>query len=90
MRINESPWKALKRYGLAAFTTGQSHAAAVRLLDRLDSVGICLVREGELERFAKSVAVRKGPAWLPAAIAAGAHDSEPAKQHLRRIVKSQT
>lgn len=88
MRINESPWKALKRYGMAAFSSGESHAAALRLLERLDNMGICLVRQGELERFAPSLAVRKGPAWLPAAIAAGTHESEPAKEHLRRIIQS--
>ncbi|MFI5491849.1 ATP-dependent nuclease [Actinoplanes sp. NPDC051859] len=88
MRLAESPWKALKLYGMRAFKTGESRAAAKRLLDRLDVLGICLVREGELERFANDIEVSKGPEWLPAAIADGAHAKEEAREHLRRVIGS--
>ncbi|MBO4209110.1 ATP-dependent nuclease [Micromonospora echinofusca] len=86
MRLSENPWKALKLYGMAAFRTGESRAAAERLLGRLDELGICVVREGELERFASHVEVRKGPAWVSAAIGSGAHASVTAKDHMRRII----
>jgi hypothetical protein len=88
MRLSESPWRKLKRYGMEAFDSGQARAAAERLVAGLDEIGICVVRVGELEKFAKEVDVGKGPAWLPAAISAGAHAGNAAKDHLRRVTAS--
>jgi predicted ATPase len=85
LRIQESPWVELKKYGKMAFR-GQSAAAAQNLLDALDDLGIVLVTVGELEAFAPNLAVAKGPAWLTAALASGAHRDRPAREHILRCV----
>ena len=84
LRAKESPWAALKIYGQLAFRT--ERAAATDLLEGLQRVGIVPVHVGELERFAPSVDVAKGPAWLPAALAAGAHRSDEARKHLGALL----
>ncbi|HZU56664.1 MAG TPA: hypothetical protein VFA06_12400, partial [Actinocrinis sp.] len=82
-----SPFSELKSRGEGAFPHGQASAAAGRLLDNLDAIGIVPVRVGELESFAPRLEVAKGPAWLPSALEAGAHQNEPAQDHLRRILQ---
>jgi predicted ATPase len=72
----DSPWKQVKRYGMAAF--GADRQSADRLVGRLDAQGIVTVRVGELEGFAPALGVSKGKAWLPAALAEGAHLGENA------------
>ncbi|MFJ9826015.1 ATP-dependent nuclease [Streptomyces sp. NPDC101160] len=84
LRAKESPWAALKQYGELAFRT--EHAAASSLLEGLRQAGIVPVHVGELEHFARSVDVAKGPAWLPAAIAAGAHKGQDARKHLNALL----
>ncbi|MFB6526300.1 ATP-dependent endonuclease [Streptomyces sp. NPDC056399] len=86
LRAKESPWAALKSYGQLAFRT--ERAAAATLLEGLQQVGIVPVHVGELERFAPSVDVAKGPAWLPAAIAAGAHLDDDARKHLNALLNA--
>lgn len=81
-----SPFGALKTSGMPAFPRGLVYAAAERLTGQLEAIGIVPVRVGELENFAPALAVGKGPAWLPAAIAAGAHTDSAAQEHARRIV----
>ncbi|MEG3633402.1 ATP-dependent nuclease [Micromonospora palythoicola] len=85
MRLSESPWKALKEYGMRAFR-GESRKEAEALLHKLDQIGIRIVREGDLEGFAPAVGVSKGPTWLAAALDARAHHSTEAREHLRRVV----
>lgn len=90
-RVNEalgvdSPWQALKNYGMSAFQNERSRADS--LIASLDHVGVVLVREGELEGLAPDVGVRKGPGWVPAAIDARAHEQDLACKHIRRLVKS--
>lgn len=85
LRVTESPWRQLKEVGDRAFK-GQAGAAANRLLDMLDELGIVAVRVGELEGFAPTLEVKKGPAWVPAALAAGAHKSRAANEHLKRLL----
>lgn len=88
-RANESPWKALKMYGQAAWNGKPAAAvAAQNLLDKLDSLGIVPVRVGELERFAPTLVVRKGPEWVPAAISGGYHQRAEAQDHVRRLVRT--
>lgn len=85
LRTSGSPWDAAKDHGLSAFK-GEARAAADQLLDELDNLGVVLVREGELERLAPSVTVRKGPGWLQAALT-GADQCNPATQaHVDRIL----
>jgi predicted ATPase len=85
LRAQESPWGLLKKYGEAAFE-GQSAVAAEQLLKHLDEIGIVLVRVGVLEKFAPTLGVAKGPAWLTAALAAGAHRGDRAREHIRRCL----
>ncbi|MGW0207522.1 ATP-dependent nuclease [Streptomyces sp. NPDC003233] len=91
VRSKESPWKALKKYGdLAWRGNPAAAAAAASLLDKLDALGIVTVRVGELEGFAPTLNVRKGPEWVPAAISAGYHEQQAAQDHLRRVVERVT
>lgn len=86
LRAKDSPWRALKEYGVVAFK-GEAGPAASRLLASLDSLGIVLVRVGELEGFAPTLGVAKGKAWLPAALQAGAHKLPEAREHVGRLVQ---
>ncbi|MFC8978784.1 ATP-dependent endonuclease [Streptomyces sp. NPDC057411] len=85
LRSQDSPWLTLKRFGQAAFE-GQAAVAGKKLLERLDSIGIVLVKVGELERFAPQLGVAKGPNWLSAALAAGAHRERAVRDHIERCL----
>lgn len=85
-RVGRSPWQDLKDYGERAFK-GQAAQAFERLRIELDKIGLVLVLVGELEEFAPSLGVSKGKAWLPAALEAGAHEGEPVRAHLRRVLR---
>ncbi|RAO38761.1 hypothetical protein ONO23_00817 [Micromonospora noduli] len=87
MRLGESPWKALKEYGMRAFK-GESRKAAEELIAELDILGLRVVRDGDLEAFAPATGVSKGPSWLAAAFAADAHQSSEAVAHVRRLVSN--
>lgn len=82
---SESAWKPLKIYGRTAFT--EDPAAATRLLDALETLGVVVVRVGELERFLTDVTVAKGPDWLGKALEAGAHRTPEAQDHVKRILR---
>jgi hypothetical protein len=87
LRVKDSPWDDVKDYGDRAFKK-QAGAAAQRLLAALDTIGVVSVRVGELEGFAPNINVAKGPAWLPAALAAGAHKSPEAQKHIETIARN--
>lgn len=84
-RSRESPWADVKAYGVEAFR-GEARGALLELLERLESVGIVLVRDGELERLAPEVVARKGPGWLREALSISAQGNERTQKHLERIV----
>ncbi|MFD6813589.1 ATP-dependent nuclease [Enteractinococcus coprophilus] len=86
-RTSESGFQKLKRYGMRTFT-GQAEQHAERLMENLDSLGICCVREGELERLAPGIGVSKGPGWLSAALQNGSHQGFEARAHALRILES--
>ncbi|MEU1261108.1 ATP-binding protein [Streptomyces cellulosae] len=85
LRAQDSPWGLLKKFGESAFE-GQAAVAAKKLLGQLEEVGIVLVRVGELEKFAPTLGVAKGPAWLDAALAAGVHRGTAVREHMRRCL----
>ncbi|WP_436758698.1 ATP-dependent nuclease [Streptosporangium sp. V21-05] len=85
MRTERSPWQDLKDYGMRAFR-GQASVAAAKLLEKLNSVGIVPVREGELERLAPYVESRKGAGWLEEALRSEAHLQDPAQSHIIEVV----
>lgn len=80
-------WQHVKRSGLSALGGGNSGAAAVRLTNALENVGIVVVREGELESFEHSLGVGKNR-WLAAALEAGVPSNDAAIGHVRRIVSA--
>jgi hypothetical protein len=88
LRSNESRWQALKTAGDRAFIGAQATAAANRLLDALDAIGVVTVRVGELERFAPTVEAGKGAAWLTAALEANAYKDPAVIGHVRRLLES--
>ncbi|RKE60390.1 ATP-dependent endonuclease [Microbacterium sp. AG238] len=88
-RSRESPWAEVKAHGIDAFR-GEARAALLELLTRLESLGVVLVREGELERLAPEVAARKGPGWLQEALSIGAQGNERTQKHLQRLVDAST
>ncbi|NEM91983.1 AAA family ATPase [Galbitalea soli] len=80
-----APWDDVKYFGMAAFK-GDAGPAAKALVEKLDELGVVMVREGELERLAPEVTIRKGPAWLEAALR-GAHQCNAQTQsHVDRIL----
>ncbi|MFF4909734.1 ATP-dependent endonuclease [Streptomyces sp. NPDC001260] len=85
LRTQDSPWGLLKKFGELAFE-GQAAVAAKRLLGNLEECGIVLVRVGELEKFAPTLGVAKGPAWLDAALTAGVHREAAVRAHMRRCL----
>lgn len=85
MRTSQSEFQKLKRFGMATFS-GQAAVHASHLVERLDALGICCVREGELERLAPTVGVSKSAAWLPAALSMEAQRGEEAKKQARLIL----
>ncbi|MFM9497496.1 ATP-dependent nuclease [Streptomyces galilaeus] len=89
IRTRESPWKSLKLHGEGAWNGNpQSALAAEKLLSDLDELGIVALRVGELERFARTLVVKKGPEWVPAAIAGAFHTEIPAQEHVARLMRS--
>jgi hypothetical protein len=86
VRIPSTKWNLLKQYGSTAFN--QDKAAAKRLLDALDRLGIVGVRVGVLEKFVTTVSPPKGPEFLPVAFAENAHTDTPATDHASRLLKA--
>lgn len=84
-RTRESPWASVKEYGVDAFK-GEARENVIKLLDALESIGVVLVRSGELERLAPEVPARKGPGWLQAALERKAQFNERTQAHVGRII----
>jgi hypothetical protein len=87
LRTSRPKWKELKRFGTAAFA-GEAAVRGQALLNALDTMGICCVRDGELERMAPTLGVGKGAAWLPAALEGGAQSDRPAQEHAQRLIQA--
>jgi hypothetical protein len=86
LRSRESPWAEVKKHGIAAFV-GQARAALLQLMERLETVGLVLVRAGELERLAPDVIARKGPAWLEEAFRSEQHRNATTQEHIVRVIE---
>lgn len=82
----DKPWQAVKDFGINAFRSERQRADA--LIATLDERGIVLAEEGELEGFARDLEVRKGPGWVPAALKVGAHELQPAREHVGRLLRA--
>lgn len=77
-------WGKLKEAGVRAFK--QDKTAATELLNALDGMGIVSVQVGELENFITTINPPRGPELLPAALAAGAHQTAEAQAHANRLL----
>lgn len=80
----KSKWEDLKNYGEVAFKADL--AASTALLSSLDELGVIAVRVGVLERFVRDENVTKGVRWLPEALTRGAHRTDAAAAHARRLL----
>lgn len=89
LRTGSSPWNAVKDYGLSAFR-GNARTAAKAMLSKLRDIGVVLVEQGELERLAPDIAVRKGPGWLQAALENGEQCNALTQAHIDRILEAGT
>jgi energy-coupling factor transporter ATP-binding protein EcfA2 len=87
LRTQGSPWASVKEHGMSAFK-GAARKAASTLLSQLDEAGVILVQEGELERLAPEVGVRKGPGWLQAALSEGQQCNHVTQAHIERILRA--
>ncbi|MFC9352943.1 ATP-dependent endonuclease [Arthrobacter sp. NPDC057013] len=87
LRTQGSPWASVKEHGMSAFK-GTARKAAGALLTLLDEAGVVLVKEGELERLAPEVDVRKGPGWLQAALSEREHCNQATQSHVDRILNA--
>ncbi|WP_458112123.1 AAA family ATPase [Arthrobacter sp. R1-13] len=85
LRTQGSPWASVKQHGMSAFR-GSARKAAGNLISLLDEAGVVLVKEGELERLAPEVGVRKGPGWLQAALSDGEQCNDSTQAHISRIL----
>ncbi|WP_417564091.1 ATP-dependent nuclease [Microbacterium sp.] len=85
LRTTGSPWASVKDHGLSAFR-GSARKAANELVELLELMGVVLVVQGELERLAPEVDVRKGPGWLQAALEAGAQCNAQTQSHVDRVL----
>jgi hypothetical protein len=65
-------WDEAKRSGVDAITGEQQHAAVLRLIDSLKSVGLFVVPVGELESWSKQAGTNKTE-WPAKALALDAH-----------------
>lgn len=86
LRTAGGGWAQVKAGGIAALGTGGIGAAAARLFDAMDAIGLVVVRAGELESFAPDLDVAKGANWVPAALTANAHKTPSAAAHVTRVV----
>ncbi len=85
VKIPSTRWSALKDEFVAALKNDR--AAATRLLDKLDELGIVTVKVGVLENFVTTATAPKGPN-LPVSFAEKAHTQQPAVDHANRLLKA--
>ncbi|MDQ0030167.1 AAA family ATPase [Arthrobacter bambusae] len=83
------PWEEVKKYGLDALTRLCGNPEAVnRLVTGLAERRLVVVHEGELESFGHRLGVKKGKAWLPAALRTDLQSSPEVQAHISRILKA--
>jgi AAA domain, putative AbiEii toxin, Type IV TA system len=85
VKIPSTRWSELKK-GFLAFS--DDRAAATRLLDKLDALGIVTVKVGVLENFVTTVTAPKGPEFLTVAFDEDAHIQQPAVDHAKRLLNA--
>lgn len=85
-KLPKSSWAQLKKYGTEALRADLE--ATNRLLDKLDQLGIVVVRVGELENFVTTTNVGKGSEFLSIAFAQGAHIQERAIAQATRMLRA--
>ncbi len=86
VKLPSGTWSQLKAFGFSAFK--QDKAAAGRLFEHLESLGIVPVKVGELENFVTSTSPPKGPAFLSVAFREHAHTSAQAIEQAERLLRA--
>ena len=82
----DSPWDAMKRVGINGLSGGAVFNACAQLLADLETVGLFVVRKGELESFDPSIG-KHGPAWVAGVLAKNL-ETDPALEDARIFVRS--
>jgi hypothetical protein len=86
VKIPSTRWGDLKSGFVAAFHNDRG--AATRLIEKLDALGIALVKVGVLENFVTTTTAPKGAEFLSVAFAEHAHTHPPAVEHAQRLLKA--
>lgn len=84
-----SPWSIAKSAGMSFIPSGEASEAATRLLDSLESIGIHIVRAGQLESFVRTVGDH-GPRWLAKVLQKdlkGDHEFQLAKSFVKKVLE---
>lgn len=83
---NVSEWETVKHVGVPVVYDGSTAAALEALLSALVSCGIHVLRQGEMEDFARKVEPKKAAPWVSAAIAANVHrDNQDVQSLMTRM-----
>jgi AAA domain, putative AbiEii toxin, Type IV TA system len=85
VKIPTTRWSDLKS-GIVAFRSEK--AAATSLINKLDALGIVLVKVGELENFVTTATAPKGPEFLTVAFGENSHTHPAAVEHAQRLLKA--
>lgn len=87
IRTRESPWKDAKKRGLGALR-GEAYDAARELLDRLEEMGIVVLRVGELESLSPRVDASNKDEWYRKALEMKEFANEDSQEHVARILSA--
>ena len=80
-------WGYLKKYGYKAIPAGEGIQAFERIEKYLSSLGIYIVRQGELENFIKSISGH-GPEWVSKVLEQYPDHSNPIYDEMKDFVRS--
>ena len=82
---DSSPWGRIKRAGAAALPNGQPSQNFEELFDACSSVGIWLVKVGEMEGFCKSIG-NKGQRWVQKVLETKDIATDPELENARQFM----
>lgn len=84
IRTSSSPWEKVKQFGIAAFRADRG--SANRLVEKLDEIGLILVKEGELEQLVPDLDIGKGAEWIAEALRQDRQSDEAVQKFAMRLV----
>jgi AAA domain, putative AbiEii toxin, Type IV TA system len=86
VKIPTTRWGYLKSGFVAAFK--DDRGAATRLIEKLDALGIVVVKVGVLENFVTTQTAPKGAEFLSVAFAENAHTQQATVEHAQRLLNA--